>query len=89
VGAQFLSKWEGRPLSEFFELMAEKMPKDDPGSLELKEYAQIVAYILRQNKMPSGKTELVSDVEVLKKIRFELPKTGAGFGAEGTGRWQQ
>ena len=88
VGPSFLAKWEGKPLSEFFELMSEKMPKDDPGSLELKEYAQIVAYILRQNKMPGGKAELAPDVEVLKKIKFEVPKSVAGFHAEGTRRWQ-
>jgi mono/diheme cytochrome c family protein len=86
VGPQFLAKWEGKPLSEFFELMSEKMPKDDPGSLELKEYAQIVAYILRQNKMPEGKAELPPDAEVLKKIKFEVPKTVAGFHPEGTKR---
>ena len=56
VGPQFMSKWEGKPLSDLFELMSEKMPKDDPGSLELKEYAQIIAFILRQNKMPDGKS---------------------------------
>lgn len=88
VGPTFLAKWEGKPLSEFFELMSEKMPKDDPGSLELKEYAQIVAYILRQNKMPGGKAELAPDVDVLKKIKFEVPKSVAGFHAEGTRRWQ-
>jgi mono/diheme cytochrome c family protein len=88
VGPQFLARWEGKPLSEFFEVMSEKMPKDDPGSLELKEYAQIVAYILRQNKMPGGKTELAADVDVLKKIKFEVPKAVAGFHAEGTRRWQ-
>ena len=80
VGPQFLAKWDGRPVSEFFELMSEKMPKDDPGSLELKEYAQIVAYILRQNKMPEGKVELPADADVLKKVKFETPK--------GTTRWQ-
>ncbi len=88
VGPAFLAKWEGKPVSEFFELMSEKMPKDDPGSLELKEYAQIVAYILRQNKMPGGKAELAPDVEVLKKIKFEIPKSVAGNHAEGTRRWQ-
>jgi mono/diheme cytochrome c family protein len=76
VGPEFLGKWEGKPLAEIFEVMSEKMPKDDPGSLELKEYAQILAYILRQNKMPEGTAELASDVTVLKKIKFEAPKSG-------------
>jgi len=80
AGATFLAKWDGKPVSEFFEIMSEKMPKDDPGSLELKEYAQILAYILRQNKMPEGKVELPADADVLKKVKFETPK--------GTTRWQ-
>ena len=88
VGPQFLSKWDGKPVSELFELVSEKMPKDDPGSLEPKEYAQVIAYILRQNKMPEGKVELAADVNVLKKIKFGIPKTG-GLRTEGTRRWQQ
>jgi mono/diheme cytochrome c family protein len=88
VGKEFLEKWGGgRPLSDLFELMSEKMPKDDPGSLELAEYAQVVAYLLKKNNLPEGKTELSADVDVLKKIKFETPKAGPPQ-ARGTRRWR-
>ncbi len=89
VGPEFVAKWSGRPLSDLFEVMAEQMPKDDPGSLEAGEYAQVIAYLLRQNKMPAGKSELPADPAALKKITFEAPKSVERGGAEGTGRWRK
>jgi mono/diheme cytochrome c family protein len=74
-GKSFLETWAaGRPLSDLYDQMAEKMPKDDPGSLEPKEYAQILAYILKKNGLPEGKAELPADSATLKKIRFETAK---------------
>ncbi len=90
VGKSFLDKWGGgRPLSDLFEEMSEKMPKDDPGSLELAEYAQVIAYLLKKNNLPEGKTELSADIDVLKKIKFETPKAGGPPQARGTTRWRE
>lgn len=89
IGKSFLEKWGGRPVSDLFEFMTEKMPKDDPGSLEPGEYAQVIAYLLRQNKLPEGKAELPADAELLKKIKFETPKAGEPPQARGTTRWRQ
>ena len=50
------------------------MPKDDPESLSVAERAQVVAYLLKLNGLPAGKTELPTDAEALKKIKIELPK---------------
>lgn len=69
----FRTQWTGRPLSELFEFVREKMPKNDPGSLTPDEYAQVVAYILKINDLPAGEHELPPDSEALKKIRIELP----------------
>lgn len=69
----FREKWHGRPLAELFTLVSETMPKQDPSSLEPKEYAQAVAYLLKINDIPAGKTELPADVETLKKIKIEMP----------------
>ena len=69
----FRATWTGRPLSELFDFVREKMPKNDPGSLMPGEYAQLVAYILKINDAPAGEHELPSESEALKKIRIELP----------------
>ena len=69
----FRTTWTGRPLSDLYDLVREKMPKNDPASLTPAEYAQVVAYILKINDAPAGEHELPSDSEALKKIRIELP----------------
>ena len=69
----FREKWNTRPLSELFELVSETMPKQEPASLTPAEYAQAVAYLLKINEAPAGKTDLPSTVEALKKIRIEMP----------------
>jgi mono/diheme cytochrome c family protein len=68
----FREMWDGRPLSELFTSVSEKMPKNDPGSLTPAEYADVLAYLLKINNIPAGKTDLPADVEVLKEIRIGL-----------------
>lgn len=69
----FRQKWNGAPLSYLFGLVSQTMPKEEPGTLEPKEYAQVVAYLLKINGAPAGKAELPADVEALKKIRISMP----------------
>ena len=71
TGAIFDSWWGGRLLSDLFEYVQERMPKNEPGSLTPREYADVVAYLLRMNKLPSGSEELSTDVAVLRRIRIE------------------
>lgn len=72
--ALFRATWDGRPLSDLFTQVSETMPKQEPASLTPKEYAQVVAYLLKINDAPAGKAELLPDVEPMKKIRIEMPK---------------
>ncbi len=69
----FKTTWNGRPLSDLYELVKEKMPKNDPGSLTPAEYIQSVAYLLKINGVPAGKNDLPADSDQLKKIRIEMP----------------
>jgi hypothetical protein len=73
----FKTGWTGRPLSELFDLVKDKMPKSDPGSLTPGEYAQAIAYLLKINDVPAGEQELSPDGETLKKIRVEWPVPSA------------
>jgi mono/diheme cytochrome c family protein len=73
TGQAFTLVWGGRPLSDLFGVMREKMPKSDPGSLTPEEYAQVVAYLLKKNDVPAGKNELPADADELSKIRIETP----------------
>ena len=71
--AAFRTAWNGRPLSDLFDLVREKMPKSDPGSLTPAEYHAGDRVLLKINDVPAGERELPPDGEGLKKIRIEWP----------------
>jgi S-disulfanyl-L-cysteine oxidoreductase SoxD len=71
AGEAFLMKWTGDPLDDLFEQIQISMPADRPGTLARSDNADILAYILKFNKFPAGKSELPSDVEALKRIQFD------------------
>jgi len=47
------------------------MPKTDPGSLTDEEYAELVAYLMRINGMPTGSNPLAADSAALHRIRID------------------
>lgn len=71
TGVTFRNTWGGRPLSELFGFMRERMPKNEPGSLLPEEYADVLAYLLKLNAMPAGEHELIPDSSALKRIRID------------------
>ncbi len=74
TGVTFKNWWEGHPLSDLFMYMVNKMPKNDPGSLALEDYADLVAYLLRMNAMPPGQRELPPDSAALARIKISTAK---------------
>jgi hypothetical protein len=50
------------------------MPDDDPGALPREQYADLVAYILAVNKLPTGETEIGIQSEPLKLIRIDATR---------------
>lgn len=71
TGVVFKNSWGGKLLSDLLAYMQERMPKNNPGSLTGEEYADVTAYILMLNGLPSGDTELPSDANAAKRIRIE------------------
>jgi hypothetical protein len=47
------------------------MPKNNPGSLTPEEYADVTAYILQLNGLPTGDEELPGDQAAARRIRIE------------------
>jgi len=72
AGDSFKSNWNGKPLSDLFDWVRYKMPKNDPGALTPAQSVQVVAYILQQNKMPAGQTALPANPTALKPIRIAI-----------------
>ena len=70
-GAVFLN-WQGRSLAELLAFLMERMPKSDPGSLAPKEYAQVMAYLLKINGNPPGRVELPADTAALRGTTINI-----------------
>jgi hypothetical protein len=69
----FRTTWSGRTVGDLFNLISQTMPQNDPGSLAPEEYAQVIAYILKQNGVPAGTADIPTDLARLKQIRIEMP----------------
>jgi mono/diheme cytochrome c family protein len=76
TGAAFRRAWGGRPAWELWEQIRTTMPQDGPGKLSPRDYADIVAYLLRLNGLPAGPTDLPADADQLKARIIRVPRTG-------------
>lgn len=72
--ATFRSTWNGVTLGALFDRIRLSMPQDKPGSLTRQQVADLLAMILRANKFPAGKDELVRQTDVLNAILFKSEK---------------
>ena len=66
--------WEGQSLGTLFLVMSSSMPQGNPGSLPDKEYIDILAYMISQNRYSTGEKELPTDVDKLNSITIKSRK---------------
>ena len=66
-----MKSWEGGPLDGLYELIQNRMPPQNPGSLKRAEYADILAYILSINGQPAGSRELSGEPGALNRITYQ------------------
>ena len=76
IGARFVQDFGEAKVSALFNKMKRDMPNGKPGSLTDQQYLDLVAFVLQQNKFPTGPAELT----VNSATDVSIP--GAG-GAEG------
>lgn len=69
-GDSFNANWDGVPLADLAERIRVSMPLDMPGDLSRQQTVDVVAYMLKLGKMPTGKTELMTDPGALGQITF-------------------
>jgi mono/diheme cytochrome c family protein len=74
AGAEFKSNWSGLSVDDLFERIKVSMPGDNPGSLSRQQTADILAFVLSENRFPAGTSELVREAEILKQIKFEATR---------------
>ena len=69
---RFMPYWSGSTLDALFDYVSTAMPLDHPGALGPSANADIVAFILKSNALPSGNKELKADG--VKAITFDAAK---------------
>ena len=76
VGDEFLSNWAIWTVGDLFEFMSMEMPpkRKDRRNLSADNYADVLAYILKQNGFPAGQAELPPAFEPLVTIEMSLSK---------------
>jgi cytochrome c5 len=67
----FLMQWNDRTVKDLFDSVKRSMPRDNPGSLNLRAYVDVIAYLLQANKFPSGAKDLSLNEDVLGQIVIE------------------
>lgn len=77
TGGVFQANWNGLTLGDLFDRIRKTMPLSKPNSLPRQQVADVLAFMLSNNKFPAGKTELYRQSEMLKEIRFEAKKPTA------------
>lgn len=70
VGA-FIRSWAGASVAALFDDIYSLMPEDQPGSLPVQQYADVIAYILQLNGLPPGEVELGAARESLERVLIE------------------
>ena len=77
VGPAFLTNWNGQTVAALFEQTRKSMPKSNPNGFSRQEYLDVVAFMLRANGFPAGKTELPRATADLTAIRISQAKLDA------------
>ncbi|MGH6829210.1 MAG: c-type cytochrome [Rhizomicrobium sp.] len=76
-GSQLMVDFDGQTAGDLVHRIQTTMPMDNPGTLGPKTVADIAAYILKENGLPAGSTELPSDPSSQTLIRFQAVKPGS------------
>lgn len=74
VGSEFSANWDDLSLGDLADRLRISMPQDNPQSLSREQTADLVALILKGNKLPSGQTDLPFQTENLKLIKYKANK---------------
>ena len=77
----YLNAWVGQSVGDLFDLIRDDMPYDNPGRLRLRQYVDIVSYLLSINGVPAGDEEMKGDERTLRQIRIDGPFASGERGA--------
>lgn len=79
-GVEFRQRWGARSLDTLFAEVSTTMPPTGPGALSDGEYADVLAYVLRQNGVEPGDRPLPTDLDALAPMFVPGAARGPGGG---------
>jgi mono/diheme cytochrome c family protein len=68
AGGMVASHWEGGSVGDIYDVIANYMPANDPGSLKPQDAADVIAFFLHMDGYPVGYDDLPGDLATLSKI---------------------
>jgi len=74
IGSEFSGNWDDLTLGDLSQRLRVSMPQDNPQSLSREQVADLVALILKGNRMPAGQTDLPLQTEVQQMIKYKANK---------------
>ena len=74
TGGEFTANWNDLSLGDLYERIRISMPQNAPGSLSRQQNSDILSYILSKMNTPVGQTELSTNTDELKGIKFVAQK---------------
>jgi len=72
-GPDYMAGWTGASVAELFQQIQATMPYESPGTLEDKQYANVLVYLFNINGVAAGDQEMPSDVAELREINIAGP----------------
>lgn len=74
IGGEFVSHWDTMTVGDLYDRVRTTMPQNDPQSLTREEYADVLAFLLKNNGFPAGEKPLDRRSEVLATIGITAEK---------------
>ena len=68
VGPGFTDRWRSRGTKDLYTRIKTTMPANDPGNINIRQTADVIAYMLSFNKFPAGGAVLPGDAQILGQI---------------------
>lgn len=72
IGAQFVDNWNDRRVGDFYSLIRNTMPVDNPGGMKEQDYLDVTAYLLKVNHAPASTDSLSPDTTIMRGRKISV-----------------
>jgi mono/diheme cytochrome c family protein len=72
VGPQFVDAWNDRRVGDFYQLIRNTMPVDNPGGLKEQDYLDVTAYLLKVNHAMAGADSVSPDTTYMRQRKIAV-----------------